>query len=74
MVNLVVTSYPDLKVDQLVEQVLSEVTEIDVFLVTLHTGKPQVAVGEREYMIKGKELSKEIQEDSSRLREKVVRG
>ena len=54
MVNLVVASYPDPKVDQLVAQVLSEITEIDVFLVTLHTGKAQVAVGEREYMIKGK--------------------
>lgn len=53
MVNLIVASYPDRAVDLLVEQVLAEISEIDVFLVTLHTGKAQVAVGEREFVLKG---------------------
>ncbi len=54
MVNLVVASYPNREVDLLIERVLSEIAEIDVLLVTLHTGKAQVAVGEKEFLIKGK--------------------
>ncbi|MEE3258704.1 MAG: 23S rRNA (uracil(1939)-C(5))-methyltransferase RlmD [Candidatus Latescibacterota bacterium] len=53
MVNLVVASYPEPVVDHLVEKVLAEVGEIDVLLVTLHTGKAQVAAGEREFLRKG---------------------
>ena len=53
MVNLVVACYPDPAVDRLVARVLAEVGEIDVLLVTLHTGKAQVAAGEREFLIKG---------------------
>ena len=55
MVNLVVASYPNREVDLLIERVLSEIAEIDVLLVTLHTGKAQVAVGEKEFLIKGKD-------------------
>ena len=53
MVNLVVASYPDSDIDELVDRVTADIREIDVFLVTLHTGKAQVAVGEREFFIKG---------------------
>ena len=53
MVNLVVASYPDPGVQQLAEQLLDAVPEIDVLLVTLHTGKAQVAAGEREFVLKG---------------------
>jgi len=53
MVNLVVSAYPDLGVQQLAEQLLDAVPEIDVLLVTLHTGKAQVAAGEREFVLKG---------------------
>ena len=53
MVNLVVSSYPDLGVQQLAAQLLDAVPEIDVLLVTLHTGKAQVAAGEREFVLKG---------------------
>ena len=53
MVNLVVSAYPDLGVQQLAEQLLDAVPEIAVLLVTLHTGKAQVAAGEREFVLKG---------------------
>ncbi len=53
MVNLVIASYPNEKVDLLLAQVQEEIPEIDVLLVTLHTGKAQVAIGEQEYLIKG---------------------
>ncbi len=53
MVNLVVASYPDPAIAELVDRVIADIGEIDVFLVTLHTGKAQVAIGEREFLIKG---------------------
>ncbi len=53
MINLVVSAYPDVGVQQLAEQLLDAVPEIDVLLVTLHTGKAQVAAGEREFVLKG---------------------
>jgi len=53
MVNLVVSEYPDNGVEQLVESVLQEVPEIDTFVVTLHQGRAQVAVGQREFVCKG---------------------
>ena len=53
MVNLVVASYPDPAIAELVDRVIADIGEINVFLVTLHTGKAQVAIGEREFLIKG---------------------
>lgn len=53
MVNLIASAYPDLGVQQLTAHLLEAVPEIDVLLVTLHTGKAQVAAGEREFVLKG---------------------
>lgn len=53
LVNLVVSAYPEGGVDELVSRVLSEVPEITDFVVTLHSGKAQVAIGEREHVVKG---------------------
>ena len=53
LVNLVVSSYPDEGVDQLVEHLIREVPELDSLVVTLHSGKAQVAKGEREFVISG---------------------
>ena len=53
MVNLVVASYPDGGVHDLAAQVIEAVPEISTFMVTLHTGKAQVAAGEREFVLKG---------------------
>jgi len=60
LLNLVVSSYPDNGVDELVAGVLDEVPEITDIVITLHSGKAQVATGEREFVVKG----------SGRLREK----
>ena len=53
MVNLVVSDYPNSDVDEVVRRVVEEIREITTFLVTLHTGKAQTAVGEREFVVKG---------------------
>jgi len=53
MVNLVVADYPSGPVDEVMEAVLDEIPEITTALVTLHTGKAQVAIGEEEFVIKG---------------------
>ena len=53
LVNLVVSAYPADGVDELVTRVVSEVPDITDFVVTLHTGKAQVAMGEREFVVKG---------------------
>lgn len=53
LVNLVVSSYPDEGVDQLVQHLIREVSELDSLVVTLHSGKAQVAKGEREYVVSG---------------------
>jgi 23S rRNA (uracil1939-C5)-methyltransferase len=53
MVNIVVADYPHEGVDKLVHEVVEAVPEIDVFIVTLHRGKAQVAKGEREFILLG---------------------
>ena len=53
MVNLVVSKYPCEGVEALVGKVLDEVPEIHSFIVTLHQGKAQVAVGQRQFVLKG---------------------
>lgn len=53
MVNLVVSNYPDDRVEDLIRCVLERVPEITTFVVTLHRGKAQAATGEREFVLKG---------------------
>ena len=53
MVNLVVAEYPDRGVERLVRCVLERIPEITTFVVTLHRGKAQAAIGEREFVLKG---------------------
>ena len=53
LVNLVVADYPNETVDQLAARVLEEIPEISTFVVTLHGGKAQVALGQSEYALKG---------------------
>jgi 23S rRNA (uracil1939-C5)-methyltransferase len=53
MVNLVVSEFPSEEVDELVRKVLEEIADIDTFIVTLHQGKAQVAVGQQEFILKG---------------------
>ena len=52
MVNLVVSDYPCSSIESLVEAVLEEIPQITTFIVTLHQGKAQVAMGQREFVIK----------------------
>ena len=60
MVNLVVSRYPDRGVDDLVRGVLERVPEITTFVVTLHRGKAQTAIGEREFVLKGSSRISEV--------------
>lgn len=53
MVNLVVAEYPSEAIDEVMERVLAELPEITTALVTLHTGKAQVATGEEQFAIRG---------------------
>ena len=53
MVNLVVSRYPNDDIDMLAQRVLEDLPEITTFIVTLHTGKAQVAAGEAQFTIKG---------------------
>ncbi|MBT4609268.1 MAG: class I SAM-dependent RNA methyltransferase, partial [Gemmatimonadetes bacterium] len=54
MVNLVVARYPDDGVDALLEAVLADLhEEITTCIVTLHSGKAQVALGEEEFHVRG---------------------
>ncbi len=53
LVNLVVSTYPHDGIDELVSQVLREVPEITDLVITKHSGKAQVAIGEQEFLIKG---------------------
>ena len=54
MVNLVVSEYPDKGVGDLVRCVLDRVPEITTLVVTLHRGKAQAAIVEREFVLKGR--------------------
>ena len=60
MANLVVSEYPHKGVEDLVRYVLERIPEITTFLVTLHRGKAQVAIGEREFVLKGSGMISEI--------------
>ena len=53
MVNLVVSSYPDANVDELVQGIVEVMPEIDVLIITLHEGKAQVAKGQNEFVVRG---------------------
>ena len=53
LVNLVVADYPNEAVKQLVALVLEEIPAISTFVVTLHRGKAQVAVGQSEFTLNG---------------------
>ena len=53
LVNLVVSNYPEGEVETLANCLREEVPEIDSFIITLHTGKAQVAKGEREFVLWG---------------------
>ncbi len=53
LVNLVVAEYPNETVNQLAALVLEEIPEISTFVVTLHEGKAQAALGQSEYALKG---------------------
>ena len=52
MVNLVVSDYPCSSIETLAEAVLEEIPQITTFIVTLHQGKAQVAIGQKEFFIK----------------------
>ena len=53
LVNLVVSSYPHNGIDELVCGVLKEVPEITDLVITKHSGKAQVAIGEEEFLVRG---------------------
>jgi 23S rRNA (uracil1939-C5)-methyltransferase len=53
MVVLVVAEYPRPDVDELAARVRRDVPEIATFVVALHQGKAQVAVGQREFVLAG---------------------
>ncbi len=54
LVNLVVSSYPHEGVETLVQHLIKEVPEIDSLVLTLHSGKAQVAKGEKEFVVSGR--------------------
>ncbi len=60
MANLVVSEYPHKGVEDLVRCVLERIPEITTFVVTLHRGKAQAAIGEREFVLKGSGMISEI--------------
>ena len=61
MVSLVVSEYPRENVDALVAAALREVgDDVTTCIVTLHTGKAQIAIGEAEFIMKGEGQITEI--------------
>ena len=54
MVNLVVSEYPCEDVLRLTENVLKEIPQITTWVVSLHQGKAQVAVGQEEFILHGR--------------------
>lgn len=60
LLNLVVSSYHHEGIDELVSRVLEEVHDITDLVVTLHTGKAQVAIGEREFLVSGAGRLREV--------------
>ncbi len=53
LVNLVVSTYPHDGIDELVSLVLGQVPEITDLVITRHSGKAQVAIGEQEFLVRG---------------------
>jgi 23S rRNA (uracil1939-C5)-methyltransferase len=53
MVNLVVSQFHDTPVPELANRLISALPDITTFIVTLHTGKAQVAMGEEQFVLKG---------------------
>ncbi len=53
MVNLVVAQYPHAGVLDLAREVIAQVPEISTWVVTLHQGKAQVALGQAEFVLHG---------------------
>jgi len=53
LVNLVVRSYPHEGVDALVARVLEDAPQITDLVITKHSGKAQVAIGEQEFLVRG---------------------
>ena len=53
LVNLVVRSYPHEVVDELVTRLLEDVPQITDLVITKHSGKAQVAIGEQEFLVRG---------------------
>ncbi len=60
LVNLVVAQYPNAELDTLVAAVLAELPEITTFVLTLHSGKAQVAAGQAQWVAKGRGWIEEI--------------
>lgn len=54
MVNLVVSEYPCQGVSRLAERVLEEIPQITTWVVSLHRGKAQIAVGQEEFILHGR--------------------
>jgi 23S rRNA (uracil1939-C5)-methyltransferase len=54
MVNLVVSEFPCESVTLLVDKVQRQIPEITTWVVSLHQGKAQVAIGQEEFILKGK--------------------
>ena len=53
MINLVVAEYPNLLIDSLMSYVCERVPQLSDIVVSRHTGKAQVAVGEASFVLKG---------------------
>ena len=53
LVNLVVSNYPEDGVEILANRLRQEISEINSLIITMHTGKAQVAKGEKEFVLWG---------------------
>ena len=53
LVNLVVSEYPLRAIDDMMGQVAADVPDITTAIITLHTGKAQVAIGQEEHVLWG---------------------
>jgi len=53
MINLVVSEYPHREIDLLINYVCENVPQLTEIVISRHTGKAQVAVGEASFVIRG---------------------
>ena len=53
MINLVVAEYPNALIDSLIKYVRERVPQLSEIIVSRHTGKAQIAVGEVSFVLKG---------------------